>query len=307
VDDAHLEAFLAVARYATIKEASRHLHLAPSTVTNRLQSLERRLGVVLVDRTRGRSRTTLTAEGEEFLLLAERWEDMAREMATLTTRADAALAIGAPDTVNHFLLLAVYGELARTHAELALHVDTANSAELYGKLERREVDVAFVLYDRYLADVVIEPFIREEMLVATRAELAPEGSEIPLAALQPDGEIHIPWGAAYERWRAQALGRSTGRIFVDTAHTVLAFLDDHRKWALLPASMTRGMQGEGPFRTYRLAEAPPDRLVFIARRTHVSRAAHNGYTLFAEAVERLLPADERLARSGSPRADAHAQ
>jgi hypothetical protein len=66
--------------------------------------------------------------------------------------------------------------------------------------------------------------------------------------------------------------------------------------------MTRGMQGEGPFRTYRLVEAPPDRLVFIARRTHVSRAAHNGYALFAEAVERLLPADERLAR-----ADAHAQ
>ncbi|MBL0939102.1 MAG: LysR family transcriptional regulator [Gemmatimonadaceae bacterium] len=62
-----LEFFAVVAQTPSLAAAARALDVTPSAVTQRLQELERRVGVRLVER-RGR-RPTLTAEGE--LLLAE--------------------------------------------------------------------------------------------------------------------------------------------------------------------------------------------------------------------------------------------
>jgi DNA-binding transcriptional LysR family regulator len=295
VDEHHLEAFLAVARYGTIKEASRHLHLSQSSVTSRLQGLERRLGTVLVDRGPGRPRATLTPEGEELLDLAERWEDLAREMRSLARRGDSSLSIGAPDSVNHYILAPVYADLARRHPELRLRVETANSAELYSKIEHREVDIAFVLYDRDLVGIRIELFLSEPMFVATRAELPVAAGRVDRAALDPMQEIHIAWGAHFERWRAQRGRPFVGAIYLDTAHLITAFLDDRRKWAVVPDSMARAIADAHGFSIYRLAEPPPDRLLYYARRTRLNSSSQRGYELFAEAIERVLPTDERWA------------
>src|SRR5579875_1490871 len=123
MDETQLTAFLAVYRYGSLKEASRHLHLSQSTVTNRLQLLERRLGVTLVDRARGRRHATLTPEGDELLVLAERWEEVTRDVEALTTRRDAALSLGAPDSVSHYVLAPILRDLALRHPELALHIE----------------------------------------------------------------------------------------------------------------------------------------------------------------------------------------
>jgi DNA-binding transcriptional LysR family regulator len=290
--DAQLEAFLAIARYGTVKEASRQLHLAQSTVTNRLQALERRLGVMLVDRARGRPHTSLTPEGEDLARIAERWEEMTRDMASLATRSGASLTVGAPDSVNYYILAPVYSETSRSHPGLRLKVETANSGELYGKLERREVDVAFVLYDRVLADTKTEPFINEPMFVATRSEPAEDGAIVEVETLNPVEEIHIPWGAAYDRWREKTTGGFRGHIFVDTAHSITTLLDVPGKWAAVPASMVPEMREVHGLRIYRLRGSPPNRVVYRTRRLNLGRSALKGYDAFQSAVDRLLPLSE---------------
>jgi DNA-binding transcriptional LysR family regulator len=294
MDELRLEAFLAVARHGTVKEASRHLHLAQSTVTNRLQSLERRLGVVLVERARGRPHTSLTPEGEDLLKLAERWEEMARDMAGLATRGEASLTVGAPDSVNHYILSPIYSEIAHTNPGLRLKVETANSGELYGKLERREVDVAFVLYDRVVADVKTQPFIDEPMYVATRSAPAPDGAYLDVDVLDPAGEVHIPWGAAYDRWREKTTGGFRGHILVDTAHTITAFLARPGPWAAVPASMVPELRAAHSLNIYRLSGSPPNRVVFAARRMQLGRTALRGYECFEDTVQRLLPLAQPL-------------
>jgi molybdate transport repressor ModE-like protein len=297
VDEHHLEAFLAVARYGTIKEASRHLHLSQSSVTSRLQALERRLGAMLVERGPGRPRTTLTPEGEELLDLAQRWEELTREMRAIARRTDSSLSVGAPDSVNHYVLAPVYADLARRHPELRLRVETANSAELYSKIERREVDIAFVLYDRDLAGIQIELFVSEPMFVATRAELPLADGRVNRASLDPTQEIHIAWGAHFERWRSHRGRPFTGAIYLDTAHLISAFLDDRRKWAVVPDSMARATQESHGFSIYQLAEPPPDRLLYFAHRTRLNTSSQRGYDLFTESVERVIPAAGPSARS----------
>lgn len=294
MDELGLEAFLAITRHGTVKEASRHLHLAQSTVTNRLQSLERRLGMVLVDRARGRPHTTLTPEGEDLLKLAERWEEMTRDMAALATRGEASLTVGAPDSVNHYILSPAYSEMSQANPGLRLKVETANSGELYTKLERREVDVAFVLYDRVVADVKTQPFIDEPMYVATRSTPAPDGSSVTVEALDPLREVHIPWGAAYDRWREKTTGGFRGRILVDTAHTITAFLAHPGSWAAVPASMVPELRTVHSLNIFRLRGSPPNRVVFAARRMQLGRTALRGYECFRETIGRLLPHAEPL-------------
>ena len=75
---ADLHFFATVARSASLAAAARELDVTPSAVTQRLQELERRVGVRLVERT-GR-RITLTDEGE---LLAARGGAIADELASL--------------------------------------------------------------------------------------------------------------------------------------------------------------------------------------------------------------------------------
>lgn len=67
---ADLDFFGVVARTASLAAAARTLDVTPSAVTQRLQELERRVGVRLLERT-GR-RPTLTAEGELLLTEGER-------------------------------------------------------------------------------------------------------------------------------------------------------------------------------------------------------------------------------------------
>jgi|SRR5579875_1384951 len=290
MDGAQLESFLAVVRYGTIKDASLHLDLAPSTITTRLQVLEQRLGVVLIDRGRGRARSALTPEGEEFLELAERWEAVTRDMASLVNRGDAALVIGAPDSVNHYLLAPVYSDLVRRNAGLILKSVTANSADLYGKIQRREVDVAFVLYDRHIPGVRTQHFISEPMLAITRRDVSgTESGVIDLAQLDAEQQIHIPWGDQIERWDSARPTPFCGSIWVDTAHQLTAFLADERKWALVPGSLADALEDRGAYNVYRIADPPPNRVVFQARRDRLSQLALRGCELFDEAIRRLLP------------------
>ena len=284
-----LEVFLAIARFGTMKEASRHLYLAQSTLTNRLQALERRLGVVLVDRGPGRKSSVLTPEGEGLLVLAERWEELAHEIATLATRQASSLTVGASDSVHRYLLPSVYANLIEDYPELELRIATANSDELYAKLERREVDVVITQYQRDLPGIVVDPFLREEMCVITISNLPSDAGMITPRVLDAAREIRIPWGPEYQRWHSRWFGLSSSRIFVDTAHLVAIVASENGAWALVPDSMAQVMRLDGSFHVYRLADPPPLRVLFLAYHVRQNKAVVAGFRLFASSVDRILP------------------
>lgn len=86
-----VEVFRAIAASGSLSGAARRLGLSPMTVSRRLASLERELGVRLVHRTT-RS-VSLTAEGEMFLPYAQRMLD-AEEAARLILRSNTGSASG---------------------------------------------------------------------------------------------------------------------------------------------------------------------------------------------------------------------
>ncbi len=97
---ADLDFFGAVARAHSLAAAARDLDVTPSAVTQRLQDLERRVGVRLVDRSA--RRVTLTDEGE---LLAAQGRVITDDVAALSE----ALAARRGEVAGHLRVIAPFG------------------------------------------------------------------------------------------------------------------------------------------------------------------------------------------------------
>jgi DNA-binding transcriptional LysR family regulator len=92
----HLRYLVAVAEYGTFREASRHLHVAQSAISEQIADLEYELGGPLLDRSQRATR--LTAQGRVFLEEAKKTLAQADHAVDLTRRSmlgqEGSLAIG---------------------------------------------------------------------------------------------------------------------------------------------------------------------------------------------------------------------
>jgi DNA-binding transcriptional LysR family regulator len=136
-----LRVFLAAARRGSHKGAGKQLGVDPTTVSRRLQALERALAAKLFQRTP--EALTLTSAGAALLRRAENVEAELlageRELGKSDERVDGQLRVTAGDGLVHYVLVPALGGLRRQHPELQLEL-RADTAEL--DLSRREADVA---------------------------------------------------------------------------------------------------------------------------------------------------------------------
>lgn len=116
---ADLDFFSAVARAQSLAAAARELDVTPSAVTQRLQDLERRVGVRLVDRTA--RRITLTDEGE---LLALQGRAITDDVAALTE----TLAARRGEVAGHLRVIAPFGFGRRYVAPVVAAFQSAHPA-----------------------------------------------------------------------------------------------------------------------------------------------------------------------------------
>lgn len=140
-----LKTFLAVARHRNITRAAREVHLAQSSVSDQIQSLESELGVTLF--TRSRQGLDLTASGEALKPYAEeilQLADEARIAVEATTGATATtVTIGALETIAAVKLPQWLAAFRDDQPQIGLRLKIAGSDALLRQLEDGEIDVAF--------------------------------------------------------------------------------------------------------------------------------------------------------------------
>lgn len=166
-----LKTFLAVARSRNITRAAEEVHLAQSSVSDQIQSLEAELGAELFTRSKlglevTRAGETLKPYAEEILMLV----DEARAAVEATTQRTAGtVTIGALETIASMKLSQWLSAFQNDHPDSNLRLKIAGSGDLLRKLEDGEIDVAFCFDKGGLDERLAKRTISAEPLILVAA------------------------------------------------------------------------------------------------------------------------------------------
>lgn len=290
-----IETFLAIVRLGNVTEAARYLFLSQSTVSHRLALLEKEIGTELIERKKGVGNVSLTSAGERLLKIAERWEEMMREIQGIKTEGSkSTFSIGAVDSVNAHVLGPVYRELRRYSSVINVRVRTQQSPELYSLIEHKEIDVAFPLFERSLRGIKVEKFFEEPMVLIKKRESAITISKsLSITQFDPNLELYIDWGPQFRIWHQKWLGtEETQGTQVDTGELLLVFMNEPKYWAIVPVSMANNLKETNSITIHTLIEPPPKRTCYRIQRI----SEKQNFEIFDECLSAVQEDIEKIIR-----------
>ncbi|EST56158.1 transcriptional regulator [Brevibacillus panacihumi W25] len=159
MDQQSLEVFLAVARHGSINRAAQALFLAQSTVTHRIQQLEKQLGTALF--IRSSSGVELSGEGRRYLPIVA---GIVEQMRLLTTPSEQrqSLTIVAGKSFIATELPRLLGKYHKAHPQFTCYVRSTLYEESLSALLSGTADIAF------LGSEIYHPHIHQEFLPSDR-------------------------------------------------------------------------------------------------------------------------------------------
>jgi DNA-binding transcriptional LysR family regulator len=162
-----LRLLVLVGERGSLGGAAAELGIAQPSASKRLSTLERRLGLVLVDRTRRGSQ--LTPAGRVVAGWAQRVLDELTGLMTgaeaLRSKRDAELRVAASMTVAEYLVPAWIGELRRTHPNLYVGLQVTNSEHVPELLHSGAVELGFIESPRVPPGLSTRTVARDRLIV----------------------------------------------------------------------------------------------------------------------------------------------
>lgn len=170
--DARLRVFYEAARQGSFTRAGEVLFLTQPAVSFQIKSLEEEVGARLFRREK--NQVALTEVGEilfryakEILALYDRAEG---EIAQLTAHVGGKLLVGVTNVIAKYVLPRPIGLFKKLNPRVSIVIQTGNSEHLVTALTKGELDLAIVSDPVELRDHVVDPWIREDLLLIVPAD-----------------------------------------------------------------------------------------------------------------------------------------
>lgn len=164
-----LRVFHAIARYGSVSEAARQLHISQPAVSKQLAELESSVGAPLVDRLpRG---VRLTQIGHCLQEHAERLFEIERtaeaELEELLGNQKAKLSLGASTTIGSYLVPSLFATLRRMHPEVELALHIGNTKTIHEMVRHDQVDLGLTEGLMPEDDLISTDFSEDEVIAVT--------------------------------------------------------------------------------------------------------------------------------------------
>jgi len=169
MDTRQLAAFCAVVERASFSQAAEQLGVTQPAVSLQIRSLEKRLGLQLLDRSGRRVepteagrrlyRSALRLLAQEEQLLAELGEEVEGELA-------GRLELGASTGPGGTVIPVVLCQFQELHPEVHVALTVSDTQRIVEQVARRELELGVVGAARRHRGVVFEPFFRDEVVLA---------------------------------------------------------------------------------------------------------------------------------------------
>jgi DNA-binding transcriptional LysR family regulator len=194
------EVFLAVVDAGSISRAARTLHLTQPAVSHQIGSLERDLGVAVLDR--GRHGATLTAAGRAFAHAARAAVDAAVR-ADAAARGPVALRLVVAQSFTVPFVVPALRDLVDRGVPLPTLSEGSSARTMVEAVRSGEQDVAVVPGPVEAPDLLLRTVGHEEVVV-----VGFPGTAITLEAVADRPVIGLPVGRGYGQWLAERFARA---------------------------------------------------------------------------------------------------
>jgi DNA-binding transcriptional LysR family regulator len=167
-----MDYFVAIAEEKSFTKAGERLHVSQQTLSANVASVERELGVRLINRTVPLS---LTYAGEEFLDYARRFQAeqraMGQEFRDIAHDERGCLRVGVTSTRGHIIMPRAIAMFQRSHPGISFELYEGENDELVDLLEDGWLDMAVATIPRDEPGIVVRNLVREEVLMVVAESL----------------------------------------------------------------------------------------------------------------------------------------
>jgi DNA-binding transcriptional LysR family regulator len=198
MDTRQLAAFCVVVERRSFSQAAEQLGVTQPAVSLQIRSLEKRLGVQLLDRS-GR-RVEPTEAGQRLYRSAQRL--LAQEeqlLAELGGEAEGELSgrleIGASTGPGGTVLPVVLGEFQQRHPQVRVALTVSDTQHVIEQVGRRELELGVVGAQRRHRGVAFEPFFRDEVVLVVPAGHRFAGKKVTIDELREEPLVLMQEGA----------------------------------------------------------------------------------------------------------------
>lgn len=152
-----LRGFYYSVRFCSISKAAKEINLTQSTVTLQIQSLERDLGITLINR--GNKDNFLTKDGKEFYKMAcpliQEFESVANKFRSkLEKDKEEGLKIAVHHVAITHLMPKIITEFKKSHPNVKITLHNISPSEASSRLVKEEVD--FIIFPNLPSNPEIE-------------------------------------------------------------------------------------------------------------------------------------------------------
>ena len=169
----HLAALIAVIEEGSFHGAARQLGYSQSAVSQQVAALERAIGHRLVDRGAG-ERVRLTEIGSIVLHHAKAINDhlsaAQADVARLTSKEAESLRLGVYQSVSAHLFPRILTEFVSASSVEVVLTETVGDVELFGLVERGELELAFVVLPTAPGPFNWVDLLRDHYVLVVRAD-----------------------------------------------------------------------------------------------------------------------------------------
>lgn len=194
-----LAVFVATAQEGSTRAAADRVARSQSAASSALADLEIALGAALFDRV-GR-RLVLNENGRALLPRAKALLDRAGELQALFTGDHAApLRVAASFTIGEYLLPVLVAQWTRAHPASPVRLRIGNTADVISAVAGFEVDVGFIEGPQTHPDLLVRPWLQDELVIVAAAGH-------PLA-----GRVATPRQLGAQTWVLREHGSGTRQV-----------------------------------------------------------------------------------------------
>ena len=234
-----IEAFLAIYKTRRISTAAQELFISQSSLSARLQTLEKELGYTLFLRGKGARTLEVTDAGEQFYSLAEQYMYIVHQMKSLKgSHYEQRLRVASINSIGTYLLMPVYEKFIQTHPEIYLRVSEYNNDKSKPLVEKGQADLLFSPNRFGSQELVSFPILLEPIRLICAADSRYQET-VRIEDLDESNEIYISWDVEFDTWHRTYFRNTRPKLDLDNMEQLRYFLHQKDRWAFVSDSVAR--------------------------------------------------------------------